>query len=171
MSNIPVDQRPRFKYLTDAKPEDIISCILSRINHPDCAYGAKARRNLVSIYLPRKEQTFWSPHLELSFDEEDPNHTLIRGLIAPQPSVWTSLMFGYAVLSISALITLMIGLSQISLDHEPVALWVHFGILGAIGILFMIARMGKQEVRPQMIELHDFLMECIGTQVRPIPEF
>ena len=171
MSNLPVDQRPRFKYLTDEHAEHIISCILSRINQPDCAYHGKARRNLVSIYLPKNQQTFWSPHLELSFEEEEGKSTLIRGLIAPQPSVWTSLMFGYAILTISALITLMIGLSQITLDENPIGLWVHFAILGAIGILYTIARIGKQEVKPQMVELHNFLMKCIGDHVRPVPEF
>ena len=79
-------------------------------------------------------------------------------MVAPEASVWTMFMFFYVVAGFGALIGLMVGSSQLTLDSNPWGFWLAAGSLLLGILLFFVAQFGKSLAKEEMRELKKFIM-------------
>ena len=147
--------RPRFLIetkLTIAEIEELLKAELKKQNYP--CYGSVAYGYSV-IKISKKMQHFWSPQLSLSMEQEV-EKTTIRGLYGPKPSVWTMIMFLYAILGFSTLIVTMVGLTKLSLEKPAEILW--FAPIGLLLILltYIASTNGKKLGKDHLQILHHF---------------
>jgi hypothetical protein len=73
------------------------------------------------LRVPEDLRHFWSPRLQLTFDE-DPKGTRVHGVFRPEPEVWTGFVFIYATLGVAGLAGLALGLGQWTLGQAPTAM-------------------------------------------------
>ena len=156
--------RPRFQKTIHLSPEELRAGLKARQEQTKNECIVHSTTGYVSIHIPRGEQHFWSPQLQMTLEEQE-DGTLIRGLYGPNPSVWTIFLFGYAALAILGFFAAMMGLSQLSLDMEPYMLWA-LPIMGLLaGLLYIIAQMGQKFGAEQMFTIHHFFEEVIKEKV------
>jgi hypothetical protein len=95
---------------------------------------------------------------------EDPSGARVYGLFGPNPTLWTFFMFLHFGVATVFLIFGVWAYSSMSLDRSY---GLQLGVMGAMlvlwFVLYAIGRAGRAKGKPQMQELHSFLMEVIGT--------
>lgn len=148
--------RPQFQSVVSCPPARTMRHLkreLIQQNAP-CTGTFYDRHAILS--MPGEEQHFWSPQLSLDFDSHT-DGTLVRGLFAPKPSVWTMYVAAYAFLGFGGLIGLIFGTSQMSLGMEANALWsVPFAAVLAV-MVYGTAWVGQRLSREQMATMRAFL--------------
>lgn len=153
--------RPRFRIetsLSEGEIADIVKKKLSEDN-PNKFESIIIKDHLI-LKINMKDRHFWSPQMDISlgpnYDEEG---TLIRCLLAPQPSVWTMFMFFYTISGFGGFIGLMLGMSQWTLEREMWGFWLTLIsiILGVI--LFFVAQFGKGISKDEMKLLKSFFTD------------
>jgi hypothetical protein len=158
------DIRPRFRYETDIKSSEITDKIKAALKAEGCPCKGSVHPGYATLYLPMEEQHYWSPQLSLTV-EEDELGTLIRGLYAPRPAVWTMFVFFYSFIGFAALIISIVGLSNWSLNKSAAILWF-VPLLGLIFLsIYLVAYFGQRTSIEQMIKLHRFLEESTGLTI------
>ena len=157
--------RPRFVLDRPEEKEILLSAFDSR---KDPGYLVKRIDDHVFIKLPPGEVHFWSPQLHLEIiEKEDADGSRIHGLFGPNPTLWTFFMFlhfGVATLFI------IFGIWA----YSSAALGKPYGwLLGAMGgmvvlwfIFYAMGRAGRKKGKPQMNELHGFLMSVLGDKAQ-----
>jgi hypothetical protein len=156
--------RPRFIHTCNETPEEIhekFKTSLKKENAP--VVGVVIPDHIILKVLP-DQRHYWSPQLSLSIEIKN-NTTLIRGLYGPNPTVWATFFFGYAILGIIVLFTGMIGLSQWYLGLYPYWLWAIPICIFLFLILYLIAQAGQKLGAQQMFELHHFYEEIMRNKV------
>ena len=152
--------RPRFVLDRPEEKEILLSAFEER---KESGYLIKRIDDHVFIKLPPAEAHFWSPQLHLEILEtEDTKGSRIHGLFGPNPTLWTFFMFlhfGVATLFI------IFGIWA----YSSAALGKPYGwLLGAMGamvvlwfLFYAMGRAGRRKGKPQMEELHAFLMQIL----------
>jgi hypothetical protein len=165
-----IELRPRFKLKTPLKREQLLEQFKHHLKNNPKGFNGTVRDYHVVINLPKADQHYWSPQLDLSIDESE-SRTVVKGVMGPKPNVWTKFIFIYSALGLIATFGLMVGISQITLDQTNWGMWV-FGVasLGLVAAYF-IAQAGKKLGHDQMHELYNFLLDELNHCVEPIPEF
>lgn len=109
-------------------------------------------------------QHFWSPQLDVSFEQEEEN-VIIRGLYGPKPTLWAVFFFGYVALGILFVFVGMWGFTRWSLGMPSMVLWALpvFGILAAL--LYFMAQTGQKLGAQQMFDIHHRFEETIGDKI------
>jgi hypothetical protein len=89
--------RPRFEFTVPFPPGEVMERI--------AGLKEKARGQVVGtiiddhiiLDIPASDRHYWSPQLNfrVEADELNPEHSVVRGLIGPRPTVWTMFMFIY----------------------------------------------------------------------------
>ncbi len=134
--------------------------------------GLKASKSLIYVYLPGhlyikihpNEQHFWSPQLNLTFEQED-DQVIVRGLYGPNPTIWAIFFFGYVILGILTLFIGMWGLTRYSLGMDHTILWT-IPIFAVIAlILYISAQAGQKLGAQQMYDIHHFYEELTGDRI------
>ncbi|KAA3612001.1 MAG: hypothetical protein D8M58_19840 [Calditrichaeota bacterium] len=151
-----LELRPRFKIETDLSPENVIQKICTSIDGKDAPCEGSVVTNHAVLRMPENEIHFWSPQLNLDVSKKD-DGSEIRGLFGPSPGVWTLFMFLYMGFAVIGIFGLFYGLSQMTLDKEPVALWSVPIIIALELSLYFIAQTGKKLGQKQMHELNSIL--------------
>jgi len=147
--------RPRFMHTSDESPEDVRDMFKTRLAEKDAQVSGTIIPNHIILKIPPDQRHYWSPQLNISIEIKE-DVTVVRGLYGPNPNVWATFFFGYAILSVITLFTGMIGLSQFFLGLDPYWLWaVPFCLLSGL-ILYLIAQAGQKVGAQQMFELHHF---------------
>ncbi|NEQ51066.1 MAG: hypothetical protein F6K11_13180 [Leptolyngbya sp. SIO3F4] len=108
------------------------------------------------------ERHFWSPQADVNLETQEDGTTLVRCLFGPAPTVWTMFMFFYALLGVTALLGLMIGSSQWSLEESAWAFWLVPVALVLGSLLYFAAWEGKRLAHEEMRQLKHFLDESLG---------
>lgn len=158
------DIRPRFRYETDIKSSEITDRIKAALQAKNASCKGSVHPSYATLYLPIEEQHYWSPQLSLTV-EEDEHGTVIRGLYAPRPAVWTMFVFFYAFIGFATLIISIVGLSNLSLDKSATILWL-VPVLGLVFLsIYLVAYFGQRTSIEQMIKLHRFLEESTGLTI------
>lgn len=125
--------------------------------------------NHLILDFPTNTKKLYSPQMDinLEFDKEK-NQVLVRCLIGPSSSVWTLFMFFYGLLGFVALIGLMIGSSQWSMDKFAWGFWLFFGALILGGVLHMASLYAQRLSYDEMTKMKLFLdraLDCDCFQV------
>lgn len=155
--------RPRFRFQTPLPSDEIVNRVKTHLKekNPEDIRSRMIDTHLVLRISPETRH-FWSPQADVSLETLDEGGTLVRCLFGPVPTVWTMFMFFYALLGFVALIGLMIGFSQWSLDESAWAFWLVPGTLIPAGLLYFAAWEGKRLAHDEMRLLKNFLDEALG---------
>ena len=96
---------------------------LIRENHK--GIKAKLVDDHVILDIADEHVHYWSPQLNFRIeeDEDNPEHTLISGLIGPRPKVWTMFVFIYFSLGIIGFFVSSYGVSKWMLDEYSHTIW------------------------------------------------
>ncbi len=148
--------RPRFN-LERGEAKEVLLEAFER--HEGAPYHIRRMDDHVFIKFKTEDAHFWSPQLHLEIVEEEDGGSRIYGLFGPNPTLWTFFMFlhfGVATL----FIIFGIWAYSSAVLNKPYG-W----LLGAMGgmvalwfIFYAMGRAGKKKGKPQMKELHTFLM-------------
>jgi hypothetical protein len=156
--------RPKFRKECPCKPKDLVERINKRLEtQHDQVEGKVFLTHGLFRILP-EHQHFWSPQLNVSFEETD-DGTVLRGMYGPHPTVWAVFLFGYAILGLALFFTTIIGLVKYSLHIESQILWLLPFFLGGLAILYFVAQTGQKMGVEQTFQLHHFFEESIGETV------
>jgi hypothetical protein len=154
--------RPRFRIETSMPVQDVESLIRKKLlgDNPLRLESTFVKGHFI-VRTHQSKRHFWSPQMDISIreDEDRPEVTLIRCLLAPAPVVWTMFMFFYALTGFTLLVGLMIASSQYSLDKEMWGLWMALGAVIVAAILFILAQTGKKLSRDEMSKMKEFLIQ------------
>lgn len=119
----------------------------------------------VTLRLPENEQHFWTPELNLDF-EEDGEGTYLRGLCGPRPSVWLMFVFFYFLLGAAIIIIFIVGYSQKNLGLSAGILWLIPILFGLVVAVYLTARAGQRLSYDQMVQLREFLAKTLDHDVK-----
>lgn len=160
--------RPRYKFSTDLPAAEIRERLRTAVKDPDknpLGLQQRSVSNHIIVVLPRRHKHFWSPTLDVNFEDLPNNRTLVRVLIGPEPSIWTMFMFLYTVGGLAVVAGMVLGYSQYILGHDLYwLLLIPAGLLW-IGFFYGAGLLGKNRAQKQMRILKEFMEEAIGQPV------
>lgn len=155
--------KPRFAFNVDESQEFILNKFKKNLSEDNCKYCTKISGNHIFLDVPKKEEHFWSPQLQIEIDKDENNKTLIKGVLGPKPQVWTFFMFLHFVVALSFIIVFVWFYVNWSLEKD---FQIQKYILIALPIiwvaLYFFGQSGKKLGYNQMVELDDFLMKTLG---------
>lgn len=157
--------RPRFKIETPYSIEAISQKVSDGLSDENAPCKGRVNKGYISLYLPQKEQHYWSPQLAITLEESD-NGCLLRGLYGPRPAVWTMFVFFYSLLGFATLVIAVVGFSKLSLDKTAPILWVLPALILMIASLYLVAYLGQKASHDQMLTLHQFLEKSTGLVIQ-----
>ncbi len=161
--HVPVESfrvRPRFEVQVSLTPEEVAEQINARLHTLASPCKGTIYTQFGTIYLPVKEQHYWSPQLTLQLEQQE-DKTLVRGLYGPRSSVWTMFIFLYAILTLATVVVSVIGLSYYMLGRPAKILWLVPAFIVAFLALYLGAQSGQRLGRPQLEILHHFIEDCL----------
>lgn len=153
--------RPRFKVLSESSVEEIQERINNYLTLPSTHGYGKITHGFGTIYLPTSEQHYWSPQLTISLEKTEKG-TEVRGLYGPKASIWTMFVFFYATIGFSFIITLIVGLTHISMEKESLVIWFAPLLLIIFLSLYLISYLGQKKGHPQVIKLDKIINEVLS---------
>lgn len=155
--------RPRFKHLQKGELSQIEQKILGELEDENQFTVIRLSGHL-HIKIHPDEQHFWSPQLDLSFEQEEEN-VIIRGLYGPRPTIWAIFFFGYIVLGILTLFVGMWGLTRWSLGMSSMVLWIIPVLALLAAVMYFMAQTGQKLGAQQMFDIHHFYERTIGEKI------
>jgi hypothetical protein len=151
--------RPRFKIETHYSVEELKRKLQEGLQQEHATCIGLVNPGYVTLYIPRKDQHYWSPQLNLTFEETEKG-CVLRGLYSPRPAVWTMFVFFYAIIALAVLFIGVLGLSYRMLDKSAAILWLVPVLIVIFLSLYLVAFFGQKLGEKQMIILHDFTVQC-----------
>jgi len=151
--------RPRFKIETSYSVAALKKKLQDGLKHNDATCIGIVNPGYVTLYIPHKDQHYWSPQLNLTFEETEKG-SVLRGLYSPRPDVWTMFVFFYALIGLAVLFIGVLGLSYLMLDKPAIILWLVPVLILVFLSLYLVAHFGQKLGEKQMIILHDFTVTC-----------
>jgi len=154
--------RPRFTIDLDENHEKIIDKFKRSLKEKESKYPSRFSDGHIIVDVPRKEEHFWSPQLNMEIIETENNKSMLKGLFGPKPQVWTLFMFIHFVVGISFLIFAVMLYVNWSLERDfimPLMLVIFLPILWAV--LYFLGRIGKSTGHKQMDDLHDLMTSIL----------
>lgn len=154
--------RPRFKIDSDKNEAELMNRFMGNLNSGDCKYCSKIVDNHIFIDVPPDQDHFWSPQLHVEITEGETSPAIVKGLFGPKPQVWTLFMFLHFAIGILFLVFLTMLYVRWMLNANLVFSSIMVIVLPIIwAVLYVLGRMGKKKGKPQMEELHDFLLNTL----------
>ncbi len=157
--------RPKFKLSSDKSIEEIILLLNRSFENTALPIEGRIFKTHGLIRIKPVEQHYWSPQLSISFEENEDNKTIIRGMYGPHPSVWAVFLMGYVLLGIGIFFLSMIGLVKMSLKHDSALLWIVPFLIGGMIILWFLAQAGQKIGAEQTFIIHHFIEESISESI------
>lgn len=161
-TNSPIHLRPRFAIDIDEQPALVINKFEKALKENDNNYPSTFSDGHIIIDVPKNEEHFWSPQLNLEVVALEENKSLLKGLFGPKPQVWTLFMFIHFVVGIAFMIFAVLFYVKWSLN-EPFVLPLLMVIFLPIfwTVLYFLGRIGKSTGHSQMDDLHDLMTDII----------
>lgn len=156
--------RPRFQIISPDTIQTIEAKTKDCVHREGSICQATVNHGFIKIFLPKKDQHYWSPQLTLNL-EEDENGTLVRGLYGPRPAVWTMFVFFYAVIAVAIMFIAIFGFSYISLGKSGAILWLLPVLILVFFSLYLVSYFGQKLGHDQMVTLHNFVEDCLDVKI------
>lgn len=154
--------RPRFSIDLKENHENILNRFNDLFENGATSFRGTIVDHHIFISVPKKDEHFWSPQLDLEILENKENTSQIKGLFGPKSEVWTLFMFVHFLLGVSFLAFCMLLYTRISLKESVFLPTVMLIVLPLIWILFyFLGKLGKEKGKQQMKQLHDFMIKNI----------
>ncbi len=140
---------------------DAIGRLRRRLKQPGCVCrGLVAEeQGHVDLRVHHADQHMWSPMLAMEISEREGGGAVIRGMIGPNPGVWTMVAFTYLALFTASLFLFTFGGVQLLLERSPWALWAGAVAVALIVVAWIGSQFGQRLAAPQTAMLRHFLEE------------
>ncbi len=162
MKTIPNDivLRPRFQLELPYTKEVILETFEKTEKNP---FLVKRLDDHIFIKFKADKVHLWSPQLHLEINEIDDKNSKLYGLFGPTPTLWTFFMFLHFGV---ATIFIVLGVWAYSSSSLNKPYGLQLGLMAFMVVLwfslYLFGRVGKQKGKPQMQELHKFMMETLA---------
>ena len=154
--------KPRFKIEFDETQEEIIQKFKDNIADKDCKYCAKQSGNHIFLDVPKVEEHFWSPQLQVEVVKNLEGKTIVKGILGPRPQVWSFFMFIHFALALAFTVFFVLFYVKWSLDKDySFYKYMLIGIPVVWIIMYFVGQAGKKIAYKQMVELDSFLMKTL----------
>lgn len=160
--NSQIHLRPRFTIDLNETTEFMISKFKNVLKDNKCVFPSSFVDGHIIIDVPKNEEHFWSPQLNIEIIEAENNKSVLKGLFGPKPQVWTLFMFIHFVVGLSFLIFGVMLYVKWSLEESiimPLMLVIFLPLLWIL--LYFLGRIGKSTGHHQMDDLHDLMTSII----------
>ncbi|MCA9295092.1 MAG: hypothetical protein KC983_01220 [Phycisphaerales bacterium] len=151
--------RPRFSMTVAGPAASRLAHLRSIVEHPDNRLVSEILGNHINITVVKDDRHAWSPCVQLEFigSDDDPDTSIVHGLIGPHPNLWTMFMFINITALVIALFGVMIGIVQHSLHLLTWGYWLA-GLGAAILIMmYAISQLGQRRAAAQTRTLMTFI--------------
>ncbi len=151
--------RPRFELVSAQSPNEVLHKLKNVLSSSESEVSGWVSDRSAHLKVT-KDQNIWSPQLTV-YAEEIESGSELRCVIGPNSTVWTTIIFFYALIGMGALFGLLWGLSQMTLGNTPYAFW--FIPISAVltGGIYWAARVGQKLSAEQMIVLREFISNLV----------
>ena len=151
--------RPRFQLELSRAQENLLKNFEESETEP---FLVNRLDEHIFIKFNAKNNHFWSPQLHLEIDTIDNKNCRLNGVFGPNPTLWTFFMFLHFGVATLFIILSIWAYSSAALN-KPYSL--QLGLMGFMVVLWFVlyfsGRTGKQKGKPQMQELHQFMMKVL----------
>ena len=157
-----IQLRPHCKLVSVADRNIIKDVIASKLEKNNKIEGVISDW-YVFLKIRKMYNHYWSPELEIRFDEVENGKTQIRGLAGPNTKVWTMFVFFYGIAAILFIAGIILGGSQLMLNITAYWLWaIPCSVLLSF-LIWIAAKAGQYRGKEQSSWLQEFLDETIST--------
>lgn len=148
--------RLKFNIESTLKVEEVLGRIEKYLNQDDVNCEGWVSEKNAMLVLPENLRRYWSPFLNLEVEKNGAG-AIIKGRFGPNPTVWTMFIFFYMLFSFIGLGSLMFGLTQITLGHNPWTLWIFPFSLILLLVEYIVAGIGQRIGNEQTSILLEYL--------------
>ena len=154
--------KPRFRMEYDESKEDIASKFKSNFEDQECKYCSKIVGDHIVIDIPKEEEHFWSPQLNVELVQEE-DKTIVKGILGPKPKIWTMFMFVHFAIAFIFIVFFVWFYVNWSLGKPSKFQLIVLIALPIIWVvLYFLGQSGKKFAYNQMVELDRFLMKTLN---------
>ena len=155
--------RPRFKVIVPQSEATVMQHFKESLQALDKnELTGKVLGRHVTIQFPQKDQTFWTPEVNINVDTFEEG-TEIRGLAGPKSSVWLMFVFFYSLLGVASIFLLMYGMTQKQLGIASSILWLIPILLLIILGMFLGAKLGQKLSKDQLHFIKKYVRSVLKT--------
>lgn len=131
----------------------------ARLDREDCpCVGMIADKQLhFDLRMPVEDQHLWSPALGGNFETEGEDHSVLHGLIGPNPNAWTAIAFSYLACGTGILFLLTLGGVQLFLGKSPWAFLASLLLVLFMVVAWIVSQVGQRFAATQTKVLRGFL--------------
>ena len=160
--NSDIHLRPRFKMEFNESEAEVISKFKNNLKDGDCKYCCKIVDGHIIIDIPKEENHFWSPQLNIEVEKNEEGITIVKGLFGPKPTVWTLFMFFHFAVAVAFIGYLVTTYVQWSLKEDySTALYILIALPIIWILMYFLGRFGRSTGHKQMDELYQFMMKTL----------
>ncbi|MDO4727957.1 MAG: hypothetical protein Q4B43_03000 [Bacteroidota bacterium] len=155
--------RPRFSIESNRSKEQLFELFILEKSKSNELYTIVHSDNYIWIYPNKKIKKYYSPHLQLELVESKDNHTAIKGLFGPDPTLWTFFMFLHFLVACVFLMSLITSYSNHAMGQSLTSDFILMG--GSVVVwflLYFIARIVRNKGAKQMHQLKEYLYYIIN---------
>ncbi len=117
----------------------------------------------IFIKFSVEQQHLWSPQLHLEFENLDDSKCKLYGVFGPNPTLWTFFMFLHFGVATIFIILGIWAYSSASLNRPyGLQLGLMVFMLMLWFVLYAFGRAGRHKGKPQMRELHGFILGILA---------
>ena len=154
--------KPRFKIESNKTVDEILSKFKNNIAKDTCKYCSKISGNHIFLDIPKEENHFWSPQLQVEVLKDKNNKTIIKGILGPKPQIWTMFMFFHFIIATLFVVFFVWFYVNWTLDKNTQLQLTMLGVLPITSVLsYFLGQLGKKLGYKQIVELDDFLIKTI----------
>lgn len=160
--NSNIHLRPRFRMEYEESEQELISKFSDNLKDDNCKYCSKIVDGHIVIDIPKEENHFWSPQLNIEVEKLDDKTTIVKGLFGPKPTVWTLFMFFHFAVAVAFIGFAVMAYVQWSLKSDySTALTVVIALPIVWVLMYFLGRLGRSTGHKQMDELYKFMMKTL----------
>jgi Na+/melibiose symporter-like transporter len=155
--------KPRFNMVVNDSQEEILNKFKENLDGDDCKYCAKISGNHIFLDVPKEDEHFWSPQMQIEIEKGENNKTIVKGILGPKPQVWTFFMFLHFVVAILFVISFVWFYVNWSLEKNyQIQKYILIALPIIWFVLYFFGQSGKKLGYNQMVELDNFLMKTLN---------
>ncbi len=155
--------RPRFTIDLEENHKKIIQQFTTALK--ENPHPSRFSDGHIIIDVPKEEEHFWSPQLNLEIVETAENKSELKGLFGPKAQVWTLFMFIHFVVGIAFLLFAVMLYVKLSLEEAfvlPLIMVIFLPLFWLV--LYFLGRIGKSTGHKQMDDLHNLMTSILESK-------
>ncbi len=153
--------RPRFSLCVDLSTQEVMERFEKSAQSDATPFEISLFERQVEMTVPEERRHFWSPYLKLRIRSAQQG-TELHGVFGPNINVWSMFLAGYAVVAMSGVTGLIIGISQFQIGQYPGGLWLMAGCLLLALLIWIAGKIGRRWAHDQTVDIHRFVHQSFS---------